>query len=100
VGVGFQPAVAALLVLAQLSLPIVRAVGLLGGHRQPTWYPGRLVAAAQPAKHPRGLMTGGWLVGGQSLLGLLAVGGGPFELAAAIPGHLIEPLAEPVPLGP
>jgi hypothetical protein len=45
-------------------------------------------------------MTGGWLVGGQSLLGLLAVGGGPFELAAAIPGHLIEPLAEPVPLGP
>jgi hypothetical protein len=100
VGVGLQPAVAALLVLAQLSLPIVGAVGLLGGQREPTWYPGRLVAATQTAKHAGGLVGAGLLVGGQSLLGLLAVGGGPFELAAAIPGHLIEPLAEPVPLGP
>ena len=47
VGVGFQPAVAALLVLAQLPLPIVGPVGLLGGHRQPTRHPDRpLVVAA------------------------------------------------------
>ena len=51
-GVGFQPAVAALLVLAQLPLPVMSAVGLLGGHRQPPWYGGGLVAAAaQEAKH-------------------------------------------------
>ena len=53
VGVGLQPAVAALLVLAQLPLPVVGPVGLLGGHRQPTRHLGRLVVAApQPAKHP------------------------------------------------
>jgi len=47
VGVGFQPAVAALLVLTQLPLPIVGPVGLLGGHRQPTRHPDRpLVVAA------------------------------------------------------
>jgi hypothetical protein len=44
VGVGFQPAVSALLVLAQLPFAVVGAVGLLGGHRQPTRYVGRLVA--------------------------------------------------------
>jgi hypothetical protein len=46
VGVGFQPAVPALLVLAQLSFPVMSAVGLLGGHRQPTRDPGRLLAAS------------------------------------------------------
>ena len=45
-GVGLQPALAALLVLAQLPLPVMGPVGLLGGHRQPTRYPGRLVLAA------------------------------------------------------
>jgi hypothetical protein len=39
-------------------------------------------------------------VGGQSLLGLLAVGGGPGQLTAAVAGGLIELAAEPVPLGP
>jgi len=54
VGVGFQPAVAALLVLAQLSLAVMGAVGLLGGYRQRTRQLGRLA-------------IGGRLVGGQSL---------------------------------
>jgi hypothetical protein len=44
--VGLQPAVADLLVLAQLPLPLMGPVGLLGGHRQPTRHQGRLVAAA------------------------------------------------------
>jgi hypothetical protein len=71
VSVGLQPAVAALLVLAQLPLPIMSAVGLLGGYRQPTRYPGRLVAAApQEAKHAVRPATSGRLVGGQILLGL------------------------------
>jgi len=74
-------------------------VGLLAGHRQPTRHPVRLVAA-QPAKHPGGLAVGGLLIGGQGLLGVLAVGGGPGQLAAAIPGRLVELAAEPVPLGP
>jgi hypothetical protein len=87
VGVGLQPAVAALLVLAQLSLAIVGPVDLLGGHRQPTRHPGRLViAAAQPAKHAGRLVTGGLLVGGQDFLGLLAVGRGPDEFPAAAAG--------------
>ena len=78
-GVGLQPSLAALLVLAQLPLPIVSPVDLLGSHRQPTRQLGRLVvAAAQPAKHAGRLMSGGWLVGGHGLLGLLAVGGAMF----------------------
>ena len=53
--------------------------------------PSRLVAAAaQPAKHAGRLTTGGRLVGGQDLLGLLAVGGGPLELPAAVAGGLVE----------
>jgi hypothetical protein len=36
VSVGLQPAVAALLVLAQLPLPVMGPVGLLSGYRQPT----------------------------------------------------------------
>ena len=100
-GVGLQPAVAALLVLAQLPLAVMGPVGLLGGHRQPTRHPGGLVAAAaQPAKHAGGLATGGLLVGGQGLLGLLAVGGGPGQLPAAVAGGLVELAAQPVPLGP
>src|SRR4029453_6713624 len=76
--VGLQPAAAALLVLAKLAFAVVGAVGLLGGHRQPPWYGGGLVAvAAQPAKHAGRLVTGGLLVGGQELLGLLAGGAGP-----------------------
>jgi hypothetical protein len=101
VGVGLQPAVAALLVLAQLPLPVLGPVGLLGGHRQRTRQLGRLVAAApQPAKHAGRLTNGGLLVGGQGFLGVLAVGGGPGQLAAAVAGGLVELLAEPVPLGP
>ena len=100
-GVGFQPPLAALLVLAQLPLPIMSPVRLLGGHRQPTRHPtGLVAAAAQEAKHPGGLLTGGLLVGGQGLLGLLAVGGGPGQLAGAIPGGLVELATQPVPLGP
>jgi hypothetical protein len=101
VGIGFQPTLAALLVLAEFALPIVGAVGLLGGHRQPTWHLGRLVAAAaQPAKHADRLAGGRLLVGGQDFLGLLAVGGGPFELAAAVAGGLVELATKLVPLGP
>jgi hypothetical protein len=101
VGVGFQPAVAALLVLAQLPLPIACPVDLLGGHRQPTRHLGRLVgAAAEPAKHAGGLVGGGLLVGGQGRLGLLTVGAGPGELAGAVAGGLVELAAQPVPLGP
>src|SRR4029453_10481134 len=99
--VGLQPAAAALLVLAKLAFAVVGAVGLLGGHRQPPWYGGGLVAvAAQPAKHAGRLVTGGLLVGGQDLLGLLAVGRGPGEFPAAVVGGLVELAAEPVPLGP
>jgi hypothetical protein len=101
VGVGFQPGVAKLLVLAQLPLPIMGPVGLLGGHRHPTRYAGRsVIVAAQPAKHAGRLVIGGLLVGGQGLFGLLAVGGGPGQLAAAVAGGLVEPLAKPVALGP
>jgi len=90
-GVGFHPAVAALLVLAQLPLAVVGPVDLLGGHRQPTRHRGRLVAAAtQPAKHAVRPAIGGMLGGGQSRLGLLAVGGGPGQLAASIAGSLVE----------
>jgi hypothetical protein len=65
VGVGLQPALAALLVLAQLPLPVIGPVDVLGGHRQPTRHLGGLVAAAaQPAKHAGWLVAGGWLVGG------------------------------------
>jgi hypothetical protein len=76
VGVGLQPAGPALLVLAQLPLPVVGLIDLLGGHCQPTRHPGSLVAAAaQPAKHARAVRAGGLLVGSQGFLGLLAVGG-------------------------
>jgi hypothetical protein len=99
VGVGFQPAAAALLVLAQL--PIVGPIGLLGGHRKTTRQMGRLVVAApQPAKHAARLASGGLLVGGQDLLRFLAVGGGAGQLAGAIMGGLVELAAQPVPLGP
>jgi hypothetical protein len=101
VRVGLQSAVAALLVLAQLPLPVMGSVGLLRGHRQPTRYAGRLViVAAQPAKHAGRLVTGGLLVGGQRLLRLLAVVGGPGEFAAAVAGRLVELAAKPVALGP
>jgi hypothetical protein len=101
VGVGFQPAVAALLVLAQLPLLVVGPVGLLGGHRQPAWHlSGRVAAAAQPAKHPGRLASAWLLVGGQDLLGLPAVGAGPDQLTAAVPGSPVELAAEPIPLGP
>jgi hypothetical protein len=101
VGIGLQPAVAALLVLAQLPLPIMGPVDLLGGHRQSTRYADRVViAAAQPAKHARRLATGGLLIGGQRLLGLLAVGGGPDQLPAAVARGLIQLAPQPVPLGP
>jgi hypothetical protein len=75
-------------------------VGLLSGHRQPTRHPGRLVAAALPAKHADRLAGGRLLVSGQDFLGLLAVGGGAFELAAALAGGLVELATKPVPLGP
>jgi hypothetical protein len=101
VDVGLQPPLAALLLLAQLPLPIMSPVDLLGGHRQPTRHLGGLIAAAtQPAKHARGLVAAGLLVGCQRLLGLLTMGGGPGQLPAAIPGGLVELAAESVPLGP
>jgi hypothetical protein len=101
VGIGFQPAIAALLVLAQLPLPIMGPVDLLGGYRQSTRYAGRVViAATQPAKHARRLATGGLLIGDQRLLGLLAMSGGPAQLAAAVAGGLVELAPKPVPLGP
>jgi hypothetical protein len=101
-GIGLQPAVAALLVLAQFPLSIVGPVDLLGSHRQPTWHlGGGLVAtAAQPAKHAGWLATGGLLVGRQGGLGLLAVGGDPGQFTAAVSGGLIQLAAEPVALGP
>ena len=46
VSVGLQPAGAAVLVLTQLPLPVIRPVDLLGGHRQATRDPGRLLAAS------------------------------------------------------
>jgi hypothetical protein len=39
-------------------------------------------------------------VSGQGFFGLLAVGHGPDQLAAAVPGGMIELTAQPVPLGP
>jgi hypothetical protein len=100
-GVGLQPAVAALLVLTQLPLPIMSPIELLGGHRQPTRHLGGLVAAAaEPEKHVGRLAAGGRLVGGHRFLCLLAVGGGPSELAGAVAGGLVELATEPVPLGP
>ena len=44
--VGLQPALAALLVLTQLTLPIMRPIHLLGRDRQPTRHPGGLITAA------------------------------------------------------
>src|SRR4029453_14559274 len=100
-GVGLQPALAALLVLAQLPLVIVGPVDLLGGNCQPPWYVvGLVVTAAQPAKHARRLTAAGPLVSGQVLLGLLAVGGGPGQLPGAVAGGLVEPGPQPAPLGP
>src|SRR5215213_9387348 len=67
----------------------------------PPEYVGRVViAAAQPAKHAGRLAAGGLVIGGQGLLGLLAVGGGAGQLPAVVAGGLIELAAEPVPLGP
>jgi hypothetical protein len=101
VGVDLQPPIPALLVLAQLPLAIMNPVDQLGGQRHSTRHPGRLVAvAAQPAKHAAGLVAGGLLVGGQSFLGVLAVGGGLGQLAATVAGRLVELAAQPVPLGP
>jgi hypothetical protein len=76
-------------------------VDLLGGHRQSARYADRVViAAAQPAKHAWRLATGGLLIGGQRLLGLLAMGSGPAQLPAAVAGGLVELAPQPVPLGP
>ena len=87
--------------LTQLPLAVMGPVRLLGGHRKPTRHPGGLVAAAaQLAKHARGLTAAGLLVCDQGLLSLLAVGGGPFEFPAAVTGGLVELAAEPVPFGP
>jgi hypothetical protein len=100
-GVGLQPSLTALLVLAQLPLPIVSPVDLLGSHRQPTRQLGRLVvAAAQPAKHAGRLPAGGWLVGGQGFFGLLAMDQGPGQFPTAVAGGLVELAAQPVPLDP
>ena len=57
------------------------------------------LATAQEAKHAGRLAASGRLVGGQGGLGLLAVGAGPGELAGAVPGSLVELVAQPVPLG-
>jgi hypothetical protein len=100
-GVGLQPAATALLVLTQLPLAVMGPVDLLGGHRQPPWYVvGLVIAAPQQAKHAGRRAAGGRLVADQGLLGLLAVGSGPFEFPAAVTGGLVELAAEPVPFGP
>jgi hypothetical protein len=54
-------------------------------------------AAWRQARRPA---IDGLLVGGQGCLGLLAVGGGPGQLAAAVTGRLVELAAQPVPFGP
>jgi hypothetical protein len=101
VRVGLQPTIPALLVLAQLPLPIVGPVNLLGGHRQPTWdLRGLFAAPAQPAEHAGRLAARGRLVGGRDFLGLLTVDGGPGQLPAAITGGPVKLTAEPVPLSP
>ena len=100
-GIGLQPTVAMLLVLAQLPLPLMSSVDLLGRHGQPTRHLRGLVAvAAQPAKHARRPAIDGLLVGGEGCLGLLAVGGGPGQLAATVPGRLVELAAQAVAFGP
>ena len=100
-GVGFQPSLAVLLVLAQLPLLVIGPVGLLCRDRHPTRHPGGLLAAsAPPAKHAGRLAAGGLLEGGQGGLGLLAVGGGPGQLPGAVPGGLVKLVAQSVPLGP
>ena len=77
------------------------SVGLLSGHRKPTRHLSRLVVAApEPAKHAARLATGGRLVGGQGVLGVMAMGGGPGQLAAVVAGGLVQLVAEPVPLSP
>jgi hypothetical protein len=79
----------------------VSPVRLLGRHRQSTRHTGRPgVAAAQPAKHAGGLAAGGLLARSDVMVGLLAVGGGPGQLPAAVAGGLVELVAQPVPLGP
>jgi hypothetical protein len=99
--VGLQPAVADMLVLAQLPFAVVGPVGLLGGHCHTTQHPSSAVAAAaQDAKHPSWLTASGLLVGCQRCLGLLAAGGGPGKLPAAVTGGMIQLAAQPVPLGP
>jgi hypothetical protein len=101
VGVRFQPSLAALLVLAQLPLPVIGPVDLLGRDRHPTRHPGGLLAAAaQPAKHAGRWAAAGLLEGGQGGLSLLAVGSSPGEFTAAVAGSLVELAAQPVPLGP
>jgi hypothetical protein len=100
VGVGLQPAVAALLVLTNLALAVVSPVSLLGRHRQSTRHAGGLVAAAQPAKHVGALVAGGLLVSSEVMFGLRAVGGGPAQLPAPVAGSLVQLVAQPVPLGP
>jgi hypothetical protein len=99
--IGLQPAVAALLVLAQLPLPVMGSVGLLGGHRQPTrqlcWL---VVATPPPAKHPARLAPGGrwWaarIASACSRWALTRTSSRPRSR-----GGLIELAAQPVPLGP
>jgi hypothetical protein len=48
----------------------------------------------------RVLAADGPLEGGQGGLGLLAVDGGPGQLAAAVKGSLVELAAQPIPVGP
>jgi hypothetical protein len=102
VGIGFQPALAALLVLAQLAFAVMGPVELLGGHRRPTRHlgAGLVATAAQPAKHAGARPATGLVVSGQDILGLLAVDGGLGQLAAAVAGSLIQLAAELVPLSP
>jgi hypothetical protein len=54
VGVGLQPALAVVLVLAQLPLPVMSSVGLLGGHRQA---PG-IRAGSSPRRRQRSMPAG------------------------------------------
>ena len=101
-GVGFQPPLPALLVLAKLPLTVMGPVDLLDGHGQPTTrhLAGLVAAAVQSAKHAAGLAASGLLVGGQGFLRFLAAGDGSGQLAGAVARGLIELATEPVALGP
>jgi hypothetical protein len=106
VGVGLQPAGAALLMLTQLEFGVGSSVGLLADHRHHPTVGSDPFSSPQQAKHALGLVP--LVVGGgeplEDLVGLGPAGAGPRQLPRQlprpIPGRLVQQPAEPVPLGP